>query len=360
MYNRIDGPGSSLDLPLFQQAFWSLPEVPEDLLSDPTWAWSANLPRTVGMAINIGMEITAHPLPKGNVGVQSVDFGFHYVEEKGNILPNKKFWLLHLLELFGLSGVEFRCRNLCPELKSAGLGGSAAVTTGVALLANKLAGSPFSDAQLVGMASRVEHDLGVSITGTQEQSNAVYGGVRDYVWFPHGVPGQEGAYGSSLHQEIILPEQYSELRKRVEVYFTTSRNSVDVNAIWCDQMSTLKGFLLHKEKCALAHNFREALRMQDWEGVSAPITRYREIRTELCPAYMTQEFDDLQKLAEQHGATIFPMGAGGGGSALVYAPDPSALAILRQKIEGDKRFYRVSFEFIPYGHQFFDVDGFGE
>ena len=34
-YNRIDGPGSSLDLREFQQALWRLPRMPEDIQADP-------------------------------------------------------------------------------------------------------------------------------------------------------------------------------------------------------------------------------------------------------------------------------------------------------------------------------------
>ena len=34
-FNRIDGPGSSLDLREFQQALWHMPRIPKDILSDP-------------------------------------------------------------------------------------------------------------------------------------------------------------------------------------------------------------------------------------------------------------------------------------------------------------------------------------
>ncbi len=35
-FNRIDGPGSSLDLREFQQTFWTLPSIPENIREDPT------------------------------------------------------------------------------------------------------------------------------------------------------------------------------------------------------------------------------------------------------------------------------------------------------------------------------------
>ena len=114
----------------------------------------------------------------------------------GDVPPTKANWLLKIIDIFGLSGVKFVLRNLKPGTHSAGLGGSATATTGVCILANELAGRPLGPRQLTSLASRMEHDLGVSITGTQEQSNVVFGGVTDYVWFPWGIPGQAGGgYG---------------------------------------------------------------------------------------------------------------------------------------------------------------------
>ena len=53
-YNRIDGPGSSLDLREFQQTLWSLPIVPRDPHKDVVAAWADRLPRTVGITVDIG------------------------------------------------------------------------------------------------------------------------------------------------------------------------------------------------------------------------------------------------------------------------------------------------------------------
>ena len=58
-YNRIDGPGSSLDLREFQQAFWSLPPIPEDIQVDPAMEWTRRLPRTTGITIDTGTKIEA-------------------------------------------------------------------------------------------------------------------------------------------------------------------------------------------------------------------------------------------------------------------------------------------------------------
>ena len=56
-YNRIDGPGSSLDLREFQQAFWTLPNRPDP--GDKAGNWTQSLPRTVAMTIDVGTRVIA-------------------------------------------------------------------------------------------------------------------------------------------------------------------------------------------------------------------------------------------------------------------------------------------------------------
>ena len=192
-YNRIDGPGSSLDLREFQQALWTLPRIPPGFKCEGDVAWTRSLPRTVGITIDTGTRVEAQPLDRGMIGIQSLDYATDVMVKAGTVVPTRENWLAKIVDVFALAGVRFVLRNLRPDTYSAGLGGSATATTGVCILANELAGRPLTPAQLVALASRMEQDLGVSITGTQEQSNVLFGGVTDYVWFPWGIPGQSSA-----------------------------------------------------------------------------------------------------------------------------------------------------------------------
>ncbi len=186
-YNRIDGPGSSLDLSEFQQTFWKLPKIPKN--DDPARKWTTNLPRTVGITIDTGTKIEAHPFDPELICVKSVEYKTEVTAMTGEVTPVKENWLLKILEIFDLSGVMFVLENLREGIQSSGLGGSSTAAIGVCILANELAGRPFNNIQLISLASRIEQGFGVSITGTQEQSNVMFGGVTDYVWFPWGIPG---------------------------------------------------------------------------------------------------------------------------------------------------------------------------
>lgn len=349
-YQRIDGPGSSLDLREFQQALWRLPKIPNDTRGDPSLAWTRNLPRTVAISIDTGTKITAHPFEPGMIGVESVDFGFKSYSECGKVLPTKENWLLKIIDTFSISGVNFVLENLRPHIKSSGLGGSATATTGVCILANVLAGKPFSDIQLISMASRIEQDLGVSIVGTQEQSNVLFGGVTDYVWFPWGIPHQpQSGYGESLRSELLPPKDYYQLESRMAIFHTgKTRHSTNVNSVWREALFTHKGFEFHRKKPLIAYEFREALRLRKWTQAVNSIKKYREIRVSLSANYMDGA-EEMAEVAEAENCVVFPLGAGGGGAVLVFASNSISLQKVREKLAAN--YQEISFKIKDRGHQ---------
>jgi len=354
-FNRIDGPGSSLDLREFQQSFWKLPPDKGWKDLDPEAAWSRDLPRTVGITINIGSIVKAYPLEGGKIGVESTEYGTRHVLDPDNIPYNSRYWLLRVLETMNIRGVLFTIHNTDPGVKSSGLGGSATATTAVCLLANRLAGSPFSTDQLIPLSSLLEQDMGVSITGTQEQANVVYGGVTDYVWFPWGIPGTQTGFGTSVRHELLPPERYHEIEDRLLLFHSaTERASTDVNQVFRERLTDTTGYLLHRQKLALAYEFREGIRTNDWLRVSYAIREYRNIRIELCKDYLTEKCWDIQGQSERLGSESFPLGAGGGGVILIFAPDPDIANKLKNKL---KKVYRhIDFHLLPKGHEFENIE----
>jgi D-glycero-alpha-D-manno-heptose-7-phosphate kinase len=352
-YNRIDGPGSSLDLSEFQQAFWKLPDIENEY--DPARKWTRDLPRTVGITIDTGTKIEAHPFDPDLIGVRSVEYKTEVTAAPGEVIPIRENWLLKILEIFDLSGVMFVLKNLREGIQSSGLGGSSTATIGVCILANELAGRPFSDIQLISLASRIEQGFGVSITGTQEQSNVIFGGVTDYVWFPWGIPGCQGTgYGDSLRFELIQPVDYGLLEGRTAIFHSGHpRLSSEVNLTWRNALLTEVGYNLHSKKMKVAYEFREGLRLQKWDHVLESIEKYRKIRTKLCEGYMESSRDLLER-AKSCNCTAFPLGAGGGGGVLLFSPSPDSLEKLREDI---KDIYReIPFKIRSKGHEISNVN----
>jgi galactokinase/mevalonate kinase-like predicted kinase len=351
-YNRIDGPGSSLDLSEFQQAFWKLPQIPQK--DDSARKWSSNLPRTVGITIDTGTKIEAHPYNPDLIGVKSVEYNTEVTASPGEVIPVKENWLLKIIEIFNLSGVMFVLKNLREGISSSGLGGSSTATIGVCILANELAERPFNNIQLISLASRIEQGFGVSITGTQEQSNVIFGGVTDYVWFPWGIPGHTNTgYGESLRYQLLSPEDYRLLEDRMSIFHTGHpRNSSDVNLAWRNALLTEVGYSLHSKKMKVAYEFREGLRLQKWDHVLESIDKYREIRTKLCEGYMESSRDLLER-AKSCNSSAFPLGAGGGGGVLLFSPDPESLEKLREDLKGI--YNEIPFKIREKGHEINNV-----
>ena len=347
-YNRIDGPGSSLDLNEFQQTFWKLPDILKK--DDPTRKWTENLPRTVGITIDTGTEIEAHPFDPDLIGVKSVEYKTEVTGRPGEIVPISENWLLKIIEIFNLKGVMFVLKNLREGIHSSGLGGSSTATIGVCILANELVGRPFSKTQLISLASRIEQGLGLSITGTQEQSNVLYGGVTDYVWFPWGQPGHPGTgYGESLRYELLPPVDYKLLEKRMAIFHSGHhRQSADVNISWMKALLTEKGYKLHSQKLKVAYAYREGLRLQKWDHVFDSIEKYRKIRIKLSEGYMESSWDILER-AHSFNCTAFPLGAGGGGGVLLFSPDQDSLEKLREDLKGIYR--EIPFKIRSKGHE---------
>jgi galactokinase/mevalonate kinase-like predicted kinase len=347
-YNRIDGPGSSLDLSEFQQAFWKLPVINDR--DNPARKWTINLPRTVGITIDTGTKIEAHPFNPDLIGVKSVEYETEVIASPGEVIPIRENWLLKIIEIFDLKGVMFVLKNLREGIQSSGLGGSSTATIGVCILANELAGRPFSKIQLISLASRIEQGFGVSITGTQEQSNVIFGGITDYVWFPWGKPGNPGTgYGESLRFELIPPKDYGLLEERMAIFHSGHpRLSSEVNLTWRNALLTEVGYKLHSKKMKVAYKFREGLRLQKWDHVLESIEEYREIRTKLCEGYMESSMDLLER-AKSSNCTAFPLGAGGGGGVLLFSPNPESLEKLREELKDS--YSEIPFKIRSKGHE---------
>jgi galactokinase/mevalonate kinase-like predicted kinase len=351
-YNRIDGPGSSLDLNEFQQTFWKLPDIP--VKDTPARKWTENLPRTIGITIDTGTRIEAHPYDPDLIGVKSVDYNTEVTASPGEVIPVSENWLLKIIEIFNLKGVMFVLKNLSEGIHSSGLGGSSTATIGVCILANELAGRPFTNIQLISMAARIEQGLGLSITGTQEQSNVLFGGVTDYVWFPWGRPGHPGTgYGESLIYELLPPTDYDLLEERMAIFHSGyHRRSADVNKVWMDALLTEKGYNLHSQKRKIAYTYREALRLKKWDLVYESIEKYREIRIKLCEGYMESSWDLLER-SKKFNSTIFPLGAGGGGGVLIFSPNPESLVNLSDDLKGV--YHEIPFKIRSKGHEISNV-----
>lgn len=313
------------------------------------------MPRTVGITINIGTKVTAYPFRPGMVAMESKNYReLKHIEGKiGHINPEKKNWIIKIMEILGLDGVKFVTEDLRFKTKASGLGGSATITTTSAILANCLTGKSFDKVQLATLASFCENDCKVSITGTQEQWNVLQGGIVDYVWFPWGIPGKQGkGYGNVLSRKLVLDnerEKLSEISGRILlVHSGRKHKSRGISKKWIKQFYTKDGYLLHKQMSDLAYQYAEAIRNGDWSKVSEAVETYREIRTKLCPDYM-KDFYSLYEIIKGK-AVLFPLGAGGAGAAMVWMEKPETRSKIIKEISLLNKEIVMDYKILNKGH----------
>ena len=112
------------------------------------------------------------------------------------------------------------------------------------------------------------------------------------------------------------------------------------------------GFLAQRCLPEIAYDYREGLRLREWDRVLASIRRYREIRTAVCNDYMSGSHEILSD-AEAMDGTAFPLGAGGGGGVLIFASDPSLMKPLREKLA--RKYHELTFRIRSKGHELLNL-----
>jgi D-glycero-alpha-D-manno-heptose-7-phosphate kinase len=195
-----------------------------------------------------------------------------------------------------------------------GLGSSGAYAV-CAIAALRAAAGERSEPELLAEAAcAIEIDaLGRSV-GKQDQYAAAFGGVRAYTFEPGG-----GVQARPLE----LPEPVLEaLRERFLLFFVGGeRSASDVLSGARTDDARVRRSLdrlqeLARETCA-------ALEAGDLDRCAALMSLHFEAKRDRAPGTVTEAMDVAARRALAAGAQgVTPLGAGGGGFLLTYAPDP--------------------------------------
>ena len=70
---------------------------------------------------------------------------------------------------------------------------------------------------------------------------------------------------------------------------------------------------------------------------------------------MSDQAIEIERMCRRNNAVSFPLG-GGGGTIMVYSPNPRNLEKMRPRLS--ERFRYIDYKIIPYGHRFKNVRGF--
>jgi D-glycero-alpha-D-manno-heptose-7-phosphate kinase len=195
-----------------------------------------------------------------------------------------------------------------------GLGSSGAYCVCAIAALRAASGLPWEPALLAEEACAIEIDaLGRSV-GKQDQYAAAYGGARAYSFESDG----------SVHtRELELPETVLDaLRERFLLFFVGGeRSASDVLAgARIDDARVLRSLDRLQE---LAREMCRALEAGELERCADVMQLHFEAKRDRAPGTVTAEMDAAARRALAAGArAVTPLGAGGGGFLLAYAPDP--------------------------------------
>lgn len=343
LFPRSDGPGSSQDLPQFAAMGQRLPALSLDL-HDSAWSWSSECLRTPGACID-GPPIRYRAVPAEDPNAfeyYSPDFHDRPISITGPVRGEVPLFVNNILSQFGLTGVRIEADPMPSVYRGTGLGGSNLAHAAALCLASALTGIDLSLGQIYISAIQLENyfgisgdeesglKFGVSLTGGQEALTALQGGLWDNVHLPMML-----GPGGVVSRELCAPEHYDELEQHLLLVNVGQRRgsgvtSTTVSNAWMLAWGTADGAKAHHEKRQVAYQAAEAMRARDWATYAHSVGRYRELRTQLCPAYITGQ-DELAALCLETGAEYFPLG-GGLGTCLVVSEDASAIARIREVI----------------------------
>lgn len=342
LFPRSDGPGSSQDLPQFAAMGTRLP-VQFDF-SDPAWAWSKECLRTPGACID-GDPIVYRIVPAENpdaIEYYSPDFHDEPLVVTDEVPGEARFFVHNVLAQFGLRGLRIEAEPMPSVYRGTGLGGSNLAHGGAMILASAVAGANLSLGQVYIAATQNENyfgvdekgpehlEYGVSLTGGQETLTAFQGGFWDNVHVGHIL----GPY-SVVSRELVTPEGYADVARHMTLVNVGAKRgqgvtSSGVNHVWMKAWRDPSQVGKHLGKRDLAYRGSEALRHGDWQTYCDVVRTYREVRTELCAAYLNGQ-DELGELCRQHDAEYFPLG-GGSGTCMVCAVDEQAVSAVASAV----------------------------
>jgi len=211
-----------------------------------------------------------------------------------------------LADWFGIRGFKVRFAN--PEFFGCGLGASGAALTGVAYLINKTGrGITIETGQLPCIASAVENEANLGLTGLQDQCAALASGVNLWNWW------YEPLKTYTRHR---VPIDLVELEKRLVLAITrTKHNSTELNRL------QLKRFSMEDFKTInlLAYQFFMACENGDFSRMMELIDKEHSLRKERVPERMTEQLKKLESIAQKVGCAFAVAGAGGGGACWALA-----------------------------------------
>ncbi len=263
---------------------------------------------TVNFAINLRASCRIETRDDGRIVLESrdrkVSFETH-LEAIEDLIREERLELVSKLVHFFKPTVGFHLIAHSEAPAGAGLAGSSALNIACIGALNKLVGDRYDERKYVTIAANVETTVIRVPAGFQDYFPALHGGVNSLRFRPDGIE----------REELKIDEET--LERRIAICYTgeprlSGTNNWEITKNHIDGDPDL--FRLFDGIRDSAARIREALRVNDWQEVSATMRDAYPNRKRLAPGVTTPHMDMLVEKALANGAEAAKVcGAGGGG-----------------------------------------------
>lgn len=281
---------------------------------------------TIGLSLRTSVNISA--AGRGLVVVDSPTLG-HQELPFASLPLSGPFALLNgIIHYFGISGCRLTVDSDVPL--GSGLGGSgaaavatvAAVSKALSLSSNHTPGSKLAIALL---AHEIENGVQASLTGLQDQLNAIFGGVNVWIW-------KYSAFKRPFLRRVLLKgSAIEDLGDRLAVAFAgDERQSGAVSSRYVADYIAGRTRQEWTRICDATRDFAGALNRKDWRCAGRALRTEMAVRDHICPDLWTPQARVLKNKAEHHGCVTRTAGGNRTGSLWAFG-EPSAIRLVRKE-----------------------------
>lgn len=306
-YRGVDGGGSSLDLPLFQEKLTYRDSTMENMPSTVTIA--SELSGTIWIEKADRDDIIEYiapdyGLPEGKHDIIYKDKGIEF-DSLGRLKRGQRDGAAYIFSLFGIWGVRIYFDKVHPLALAGGMESSNVANTAFLALAVALSGADISQADIFSLAVKLENFEFLGNTGGQGQLCCLNGGVYQNIWLSGVIDDSNNRPNpyAAFTVPLLTEDRYKEIEDHLMLVQAgieykdgkkvINRTAALNNFMWTDLLLSKDevGYPLHQEKLELTNRYSKGISDGNYKEVVEVLNRYVDIRDNLCTRWCSLVLD---------------------------------------------------------------------
>jgi len=302
----LDGAGSSLDLPEFQEALTEQRSAGFDQMPS-TMVIASDKRTAIRFELADDLNVIEYVAPDYGINENNpMRFTDDVKLTPDGRLPRGQVDAVGYVfrNIFGLKGIRIIMESISPIALAGGMESSNAFNVALLSAGSMLSGANLSFADIVALGVKLENDEFGGISGGQGHWSTILGGGQRLIWVS-GVKDVQGRFVNNYG--VVAQESFSdEQMRRIEEHTmliqagkeykdgkaVVSRTARMVGMMWVDLLRfDSVGRELHRQKISLANQYAKALNEGDFKTIFEVLNRYVDIRDALTMRWVNLMMD---------------------------------------------------------------------